>query len=59
KKNLAEVRKRRDDLKVKDALGRLHEAATRSENIIPYFIEASRTYASIEEMMKACTTAGN
>ncbi|MGD0276707.1 MAG: methylmalonyl-CoA mutase family protein [Syntrophales bacterium] len=57
KKNLAEVRKRRDLLKVNEALEKMHEAAARNENIMPYCIEASRTYASIEEIMNACITA--
>lgn len=55
KKNLVKVREQRDEKMVKDSLDRLHEAAATGENVFPYFIDASHTYASIEEMMKACT----
>ena len=54
KHNLAQVRERRDDKKVKEALEKLNNAGRMGENIMPSFIEAAGQYATIEEMMDAC-----
>ena len=54
KHNLAQVRQRRDDKKVKEALEKLNNAGRMGENIMPSFIEAAGQYATIEEMMDAC-----
>jgi methylmalonyl-CoA mutase N-terminal domain/subunit len=54
KHNLVQVRERRDDKKVNEALEKLDNASRMGENIMPSFIEAAGQYATIEEMMGAC-----
>lgn len=54
KKNLREVRERRDTSKVKEALEKLKSVFQSRENIMPSYIEAAEAYATIEEMTDAC-----
>jgi methylmalonyl-CoA mutase N-terminal domain/subunit len=55
KTNLAQVRQSRDNKRVGEALEKLNKAARCGENVMPSFIEAAGQYATIEEMMDACT----
>ena len=48
---LEEVKKKRDSNKVKESLKRVKEAATGSENLIPFFLEAVKNYATMGEIM--------
>ncbi len=51
KKRIANVRRERDDNKVKEALEKLREAfKDESVNVMPYLIEASKVYATLEEI---------
>jgi methylmalonyl-CoA mutase N-terminal domain/subunit len=54
KHNLAQVRQERDAKGVEEALEKLWLTACSGENIVPAFIATAETYATIEEMMKAC-----
>jgi methylmalonyl-CoA mutase N-terminal domain/subunit len=54
KKNLREVRARRDDAKVKESLEKLKGAFGSGKNVMPSFIEAAHAYATIEEMTEVC-----
>jgi methylmalonyl-CoA mutase N-terminal domain/subunit len=48
---LQEVKRRRDNAKVKSVLGKLHDAAERDENLMPIIIEAVKAYATLGEMV--------
>jgi len=48
---LAEVRKERDDAAVKKALAGLRAAAEGTDNLMPHFVQCSRVYATIGEMI--------
>lgn len=51
KKRIASVRRERDDKKVREALEKLREAfKDESVNVMPYLIEASKVYATLEEI---------
>lgn len=51
KKRIAIVRRERDDKKVKEALEKLRGAfKDESVNVMPYLIEASKVYATLEEI---------
>jgi methylmalonyl-CoA mutase N-terminal domain/subunit len=54
KKNLREVRERRDNLKVKEALEKVRSAFQSGENVMPSYIEAAEAYATIEEITEVC-----
>ena len=47
------IRETRDNYAVKEALKRLKEAAKRGENLVPYFVEAVKVYATEGELMDA------
>ena len=47
---LRRLRSERDNEKVATALARLREAARGTENLMPYFLEAVRAYATLGEM---------
>ncbi len=51
KRVLGEVRRDRDDAKVKTALAGLRAAAEGTENLMPHFVECSRLYATEGEMI--------
>ena len=51
KKVLADVRRERDDAKVKAALAGLREAAEGTDNLMPHFVECCRVYATEGEMI--------
>ncbi|MGQ9459813.1 MAG: acyl-CoA mutase large subunit family protein [Candidatus Bathyarchaeaceae archaeon] len=48
---LQEVKRKRDNAKVKSVLGKLHDAAERDENLMPTIIEAVKAYATLGEMV--------
>jgi len=48
---LKKVKKDRDNSRVESALGNLRDAARKGENILPYVIEAVKTYATEGEIM--------
>jgi methylmalonyl-CoA mutase, N-terminal domain len=48
---LSDLRRGRDDAKVKAALGGLREAAEGTDNLMPHFIECCRVYATEGEMI--------
>jgi len=50
---LSDVRSRRSDGEVRRALARLTDAATRSDNLMPYTVECVRAYATVGEVMGA------
>ncbi len=50
RQKLAEVRERRDNLRVKAALEALSSAASTDANLMPYILEAVRAYATLGEM---------
>jgi methylmalonyl-CoA mutase N-terminal domain/subunit len=50
KKSLEEVKKTRDNKKVKEALASIKKAAEGNENLMPKFLDAVRVYASIGEI---------
>ncbi len=52
-KNLKDIKKERNNDKVKEKLEKITEAAKGSENLMPYIIDAVREYASIGEIMAA------
>jgi len=47
---LQEVKRKRDNAKVKSVLDKLHDAAERDENLMPTIIEAVKAYATLGEM---------
>lgn len=47
---LQNLRRERDNAKVKDALSKLHDAADKDENLMPKIIEAIKTYATLGEI---------
>ncbi len=47
---LKKVKEERDNVKVKDRLGKLKDAAKRDENLMPYIIDAVREYATLQEI---------
>ncbi|MFH1480732.1 MAG: methylmalonyl-CoA mutase family protein [Pseudomonadota bacterium] len=49
-KRLQELRKNRDQTRVHAALGSIRKAAQGEENLMPYFIEAVKVYATIGEI---------
>ena len=49
---LKEVKKERDNSKVKKSLEELREAIKRDENLMPYIMEAVRHYATVGEITK-------
>lgn len=53
RERLKELRKKRDNERVRVDLKRLEEAARANENIMPYIVEAVRDYATIGEMTMA------
>lgn len=53
---LNKIRKQRDNIKVTESLDRLKKAAQGDENLMPYIIDAVRTYASVGEI---CNTLRN
>jgi methylmalonyl-CoA mutase N-terminal domain/subunit len=50
KRRLREVRARRDGREVTSRLRELRQAATRSENLLPYLYRCARAYATVGEM---------
>ena len=54
KRMLSEVRKRRDPKKVEKALRELGQAVRGTDNLMPFYMEAARAYATIGEMSQAC-----
>ena len=54
-KRLNDLKKERNNDKVKEKLEKIEEIAKSSENLMPYIIEAVREYASIGEIMAALT----
>ena len=48
--NLKKLRETRDQQKVQSALGVLREAAPGEENLIPFFVEAVKAYATLGEI---------
>jgi methylmalonyl-CoA mutase N-terminal domain/subunit len=54
-KKLNDLKKARNNDKVKEKLEEIEEIAKGSENLMPYIIEAVREYASIGEIMAALT----
>jgi len=46
---LQEVKRRRNNAKVKSMLGKLHDATERDENLMPTIIEAVKAYATLGE----------
>ncbi|TFF88022.1 MAG: methylmalonyl-CoA mutase [Promethearchaeota archaeon] len=50
-KRLNQIRRERDNKKVREALSRLKEVAQGTENLMPYIIDAVREYASIGEII--------
>ena len=52
-KRLADVKQRRDDQAVADALAAVTAAARSSENLMPPILAAVHTYATLEEVVKA------
>lgn len=51
--NLNRIKKERDSDKVRECLGRIKEAASGRENLMPYLLEAAKAYASIGEITGA------
>jgi methylmalonyl-CoA mutase N-terminal domain/subunit len=47
---LSELRKSRDAVRVADTLRKLHKAAITSENLMPYLIDAVKSYATLGEI---------
>ncbi len=54
RQSLEAVRKTRDEKKVEQALQELGKAVQGNENLMPFFIEAARAYATIGEINRAC-----
>lgn len=52
---LEQVKKMRDNEKVKNLLNELKEAATTDKNLMPYILDAVKEYASIGEIMGTLT----
>jgi methylmalonyl-CoA mutase N-terminal domain/subunit len=50
KKSLAEVKAKRDNDKVKEALKKLEETARGTENLMPHILEAVKVYATLGEI---------
>lgn len=50
KRKLSELRKNRNNTKVNRNLSDLEEAARKGENVMPYIVDAVRSYATIGEM---------
>lgn len=48
--NLAQLRKSRDSARVKRALDAVREAAKTNKNLMPHFVEAARSYATLGEI---------
>ncbi|MCG8607376.1 methylmalonyl-CoA mutase family protein, partial [bacterium] len=48
---LQEMKKNRNDAQVREALGRLKEAAAAPSNLMPHFIACAKAYATIGEMI--------
>jgi len=53
RRRLAELRARRDDDAVDRALGELHGAAERDENVIPAMLDCARAYCTLYEIRHA------
>jgi len=53
KARLKKLKERRDNGKVKKALQNIKKAATSDENLMPYFIEAVKVYATVGEISDA------
>jgi len=47
---LRKVKRERNNAKVKEVLGKLHDAADRDENLMPTIIEAVKAYATLGEI---------
>ncbi|MCK5548186.1 MAG: methylmalonyl-CoA mutase, partial [Thermoplasmata archaeon] len=54
---LNEVKRNRDDAKVKEKLERLKDATGTNENLMPYIVEAIKEYATIGEITKVLKEA--
>jgi methylmalonyl-CoA mutase N-terminal domain/subunit len=52
-KKLNIIKKKRDNSKIEEELGKLQNAAKGTENLMPYIINAIRVYASIGEIINA------
>ena len=52
-KKLNNIKKKRDNTKIKEELEKLQNAARGTENLMPYIIDAIRVYASIGEVINA------
>ncbi|MCL0107349.1 methylmalonyl-CoA mutase family protein, partial [Thermodesulfovibrionales bacterium] len=52
RKRLKELKATRDNAKTTNALGKLRLAATGSDNLIPFIVDAVRAYATIGEMVQ-------
>jgi methylmalonyl-CoA mutase N-terminal domain/subunit len=50
KERIARLREKRDNVKMRDALDRLREAAERDENLFALTMDAVKTYATLEEV---------
>jgi methylmalonyl-CoA mutase N-terminal domain/subunit len=53
---LERVKRERDDKAVEAALDALHEAVTGGENVMPYIINAVKTYATVGEISDVLRT---
>jgi methylmalonyl-CoA mutase N-terminal domain/subunit len=53
RRRLADLRARRDDDAVDRALGELHGAAERDENVIPAMLDCARAYCTLYEIRHA------
>ncbi|MGC8773177.1 MAG: methylmalonyl-CoA mutase family protein [Conexivisphaera sp.] len=50
-RRLEEVRRARDDRRVREALSRYRDALERDENVMPHLIEAVKAHATLQEIM--------
>lgn len=50
KRRVKKLRKQRDNRKVRDVLADLHEAARGKENLVPFVMEAVKSYATVGEI---------
>jgi len=52
KKAVWRVRENRDPRRLQEALDALRKAVRAGENLMPYFLEGARAYATLGEMVK-------
>jgi methylmalonyl-CoA mutase N-terminal domain/subunit len=48
--NLKELRNTRDNAKVESALGKMKDAADKDENLMPFILDAVKSYATLGEI---------